>query len=97
MGRAPIDDATLLILRPLLRDLEAGRVVVTSLQAGDDEHRALAVSWCDAKGDPVPAAGDIARVAEALAGKCPDCGASTVDLTDALVCTKCGYDSTAQA
>jgi hypothetical protein len=80
-------------------------VVVTSLQAGDDASCALAVSWCEAKGDPVPAPpapvsaplDGVARVLPGRSRNCPDCNAELRDLGNDRVCTRCSWDSTAQA
>lgn len=101
MPRAPIDDAALLVLRPLLRDLEAGRVVVTSLQAGDDEHQAIALSWRREQGEPQPAEpeGLERRFAHLqppprapASNACPQCGSPLLDMGGVVVCHSCAYE-----
>ena len=101
MPRAPIDQATLLFLRPLLADLEAGRVVVTTLHAGDDSDRSFVCSWREAAPEETAAAAapaipdGVARVLPGRSRGCPDCGAELRELGNDRVCTHCSWDSTA--
>ena len=41
----PIDVATLALLRPLVADLEAGRVLVRALRAHDKKGQGLTITW----------------------------------------------------
>ena len=106
MKRAPIDEAALLLLRPLLDDLQGGRVLVTTLQAGDDRDCSIALAWRLVEPEvaahdptwasaPVPAdeVAEVAAAARAAGPHCPACGSSRlVETNTGHTCAECCRD-----
>lgn len=96
MKRDPIDQAALELLRPLLADLEAGRVFITRLGAADARSGRLSLRWKEAEAPVDEPASDLGQALRHAAGlPCPECGATLVALEGPPFCTACAWQASA--